>query len=305
MKIKNSNEKLSSAKLILPFITILIICVLIRGYQIFSLIDSKTGFYDKSSITIAILYILIFASCIAFCVISYISKDSIEFNTDALKSKSAGAVSLITGIAMLLDGFTSFFSGLSAASSAGYSDAGAFKELMSGGSFASTLRGIFAVLSAVYFCMLFSSFKKGDNSVSKHKILALSPVAWAAFRMFGLFVKKISFLRVSDLFFELVMLAFAAIFLMGFAQVTSGVYSDGSAWKIPAFGTCAALISGMLSITRLIFTVIDSNRFINAEYPFCVTDFTLFLFALIIIVKLSKNIRKKPVSDNIQTQQDK
>ncbi|MGN1419349.1 MAG: hypothetical protein ACI4W6_08470 [Acutalibacteraceae bacterium] len=290
MKIKSSSEKASVRSLSLIFPVLMLIALVLRFIQGFKLIDASTGFYTQSSFITVLFYIIAFGSCLVFCVVSYMSKSSQNIEVSEIKSKPLFAVTLIFAIFMIFDGASAFFSSIEAAANteSAYLQTSLFKQLMSSGSVPDFIRSVFALFSAVYLFILAASFKTGSSAASSRKILALAPVGWTAFRMIGLFVTKISFLRVSDLLLELVMLAFMTLFFMAFAQVTSGVYSEGFSWRLPGFGLSSALIAAVLSITRLIFTLVDKDKYINPDHPFCAVDLIFFIFAVVLIFVLSK-----------------
>jgi len=139
---------------------------------------------------------------------------------------------------------------------------------------------------------LAKSFSKGSLSAHNHKYLALSPVAWAAFKIITRFVKQISYIKVSDLFLELVMLAFMILFFVALAQVMSGVYSDDSRWRITALGLSGATVSVCINIPRLVLTVF-ADEFVNIEYPFNLADTAFAFFAVFVALAAVKAASEK------------
>ena len=89
------------------------------------------------------------------------------------------------------------------------------------------------------------------------------------------------------------MLGLAVMFLVAFAQVNSGVYSDGFFWRITGFGFPAALIALTLSVTRLVFAFVSGGSFINPDHPFNIADFAFSLFIIVLLFEL-----RKPSSEN-------
>ena len=111
------------------------------------------------------------------------------------------------------------------------------------------------------------------------------PVGWISCRLLHLFVSKISFMRVSDLFLELLMCAFMVLFFMALAQVSSNVYSTESRWRLAGFGLPAALISAVISVSRLVF----KETYINENHPFNIVDLAFSVFAVMLVVLLMKD----------------
>lgn len=260
-----------------------VVAIVLRIIQMAKFIDNETGFSTGGTVFGIILILVLISTVIAFAVKAFVSAESERIQIQGVKSKALGAATAFFSVSLLFD----FISGLTSMAD---SDAGDFRTLMLTGAMPRFLQSVFALLSAFYFLFLAKDYFKGTSNASKHKVLAIMPVAWAGFRMVCRFVRQISFIKVSDLFFELVMLAFMLIFFMAFAQVASGVYSDGFRWRIPAFGASAALIAGMLSIPRLIFTVISYESFINPQHTFQLADFAFFVFIFVLAKTVCGNV---------------
>ena len=229
MKIKASSDfSLSFLPPVMLVVTVM--AALSRLFQMFTLIDASTGFYKEKSTITLIFYSLIIVSVVAFCVISFLSHKSEGITMHAVENKGLSVITVLFGVTLIFDALSSISNSIANNSQIEYIGNGTFKELfkafIGSGTITDFARGIFAIFSAVYLFTLASSMKDGSDKASKRKILALSPIVWSAFRLVGLFVSKISFLKVSDLFLELAMLSFMTIFFMALAQTTSGVYSD-------------------------------------------------------------------------------
>ena len=301
MKIKTSKKEITVDNLPLLFLIPAVVCCVLRCVQVATLIDAGTGFYTQSSIITILFYIVLFGSCLAFCVLSYLSKQSATLRTSSIQSKPLCAVTAIFGISMLANSLTSFAQSLTSSGSADAYVGSGFKAMMSSGELPKALQAAFALLSALYLFYLAASFKNGSETARKHKIVALAPVGWVAFRLIFRFVSKISFLRVSDLFLELSMLAFMILFFMAFAQVNSGVYSEGFGWRIPAFGLSAALIAFSVNVPRLIFTLIDAEKYINQNYTFSMNDLMFCVFAVLLVPFAVKFSAKKGSEGSAQS----
>ena len=260
-----------------------IISVIIRCIQMGKFIDSETGFTTGGKFFSVILILVLVATVIAFLVKAYLTAESEKIQVQGVKSKPLGAATAFFAASLFFD----FISGLTSMSGADSAD---FKSLMLTGAMPRFLQSVFALLSAFYFLFLALDYLKGTAKASKHRVLATMPVAWAGFRMVCRFVRQISFVKVSDLFFELVMLAFMLIFFMALAQVVSGVYSEGFRWRLPSFGAAAALIAIMLSVPRLIFTVVSFENFINPQHTFQIADFAFFIFIFVFVKTVCTDI---------------
>ena len=281
MKIKGSKTSvtLSGIPKILGISTL--ICIIIRAIQMLKFIDNETGFTTGGTVLGIILVLVLAATVIAFMAKGYLSAESPKIQLQGIKSKNLGMVTLLFALTLAFD----FVSGFTAAGGDTSAD---FKGMMLTGTMPRFLQSIFALFAAFYFIFLAKDYFKGASTASKHRVLAIMPVCWAGFRMICRFVRQISFVKVSDLFYELIMLAFMLIFFMAFAQVVSGVYSDGFEWRIPAFGASAALVAGMLSVPRLIFTFVGYEDYINPQHTFQITDLAFFAFVIVLSATVCK-----------------
>lgn len=293
MKIKESNEKISLRPLITVFFAVALVCCVVRTIQMGLYIDPSTGFYTGGKWLTVVLYVLLALACATFCAVSYVSRESASLDPGTLKGKSPGAATLALAIAMFYDCIDNFLSAFSSVSSSNSAYMGAldnntstFKILMSAGTLPMAMQSFFALFSGIFLIILAVDFFKGSHKASSHKLLATAPVWWAGARLLCRFVRKISFLQVSDLFLELIMIAFMIMFFMAFAQVSSGIYSDGFRWRIAGLGLSSAIIALTLNVARLIYTFVNSSSMINPQHPFTLVDFIFVFFVLCMVSRM-------------------
>lgn len=300
MKFKNSNEGLSLNILFPVMYAVTLLLIILRIFQLTKYIDSETGFLTGGTGLNILLYGIIAVACLAFVGVSYLSAEGKKIEIAALKDKGASVAAVAFGVSLLYDCFSSFFESIVIFDGLSISvfrqRAELFKSLMATGTLPYALQSLFALLSAIYVFILAKSFSKGSLSAHNHKFIALSPVAWAAFKLITRFVKQISYIKVSDLFLELIMLAFMILFFVALAQVTSGVYSDDSRWRITALGLSGALVSLCINVPRLVLTFF-ANEYVNKEYPFNLADAVFALFAFFVAVAAFKSISKNSVNE--------
>ena len=285
MTIKGTSTSVTLKNIPKLFGVAAILAVILRIIQMLKFIDAETGFFVGGSFFTVALYLILFACSVAFVVKAYLSAESDKIQLHEIKNVPLGAGTLFFAVSLIFD-FVSGFTSMSSASGASAD----FKDLMLTGAMPRFLQSIFAIFSALYFIILSKDFSKGTMKASKHRVLATMPVGWAGFRMVCRFVRQISFIRVSDLFLELIMLAMMLIFFMALAQVLSGVYSEGFRWRLPSFGAGAALIAVTLSIPRLIFTIVDFEGYINTQHTFQLADFAFAVFIVLLLVTVCKGI---------------
>lgn len=294
MKIKNSVPSLKSGMLSIAFVALCVACATLRTYQMFSFIETVTGFNVGPAWFMILLYVLLLGGCLAFCVVSFLSKDTAELQPMGIKSKTAAYLAFLMSLLFMRNWFSNVFGGVDTLTGA-QSTAG-FKGMMASGLLTGSLQGVFAFFSMVYMFIFAFDMKNGTAKASKFKILAIAPAGWAAVRLVGNFLSQISFLEVSDLFLELVMLSFMAMFFMAFAQVNSGVNSTGFSWRLCGFGYSAALIAIVLFVSRTAISVTRGSGELN---PSLLANFTDFVFAFFVVVLVSKMLKKDSVSEEV------
>ncbi len=286
---KNSKENLTIEKALIAFALMFVVLTAIRFVQVAAGIDAATGFFKASSPLHGLFYALVIVCGAFLALYSYFSKPAGELQTIGYRSVPMMIMAALLVVAFGLDGWTSL-QAVRELRVAG----GDFRTRMSSGELPLLLRGVFALLSAPYFAALGYSYRTGSMHAAKWRIPALFPICWAAFRMVHHFVRKISFTKVSDLFFELLMLGAMMLFFMAFASVTSGIYSDGTNWRLCGFGLPAALIAGMLSLPRMVFTLVDKNAYINPNHPLQPADCLIFCFVLLLCVTALRRKQTAP-----------
>lgn len=295
MKIKESSSKLKYSQTLTVFAVSAALLTILRLFQVKTSIDASTGFYTKTGFLIVGFYALLAVSCLYMAVSAFVSADSKAVTLENKKSAPMFWITLIFSLTTFYDGVSCFVKSIFGTVNTQVIDS-VFKSLMTSGAIPLFLQSIFAVLSGIFFIELAFSFKKGNGSAGKHRILALMPVGWVSSRLLHLFVRKISFLRVSDLLLELLMCAFMVLFFMAFAQVSSNVYSTESRWRLIGFGMPAALLSATVSIPRLFYTIVDSS-FINENHPFVAADLAFLVFSAALGLELlKKDAPASPVS---------
>ena len=294
MKIKNSVPSLKSGMLSIAFVALCVACATLRTYQMFSFIEPVTGFNVGPGWFMILLYVLLLGGCLAFCTVSFLSKDTAELQPMGMKSKTVFFFALIMAAYFLFNWISNVFGG--ADNLSGAQSAGGFKGLMASGVLTGSLQGIFAFVSMIYMVIFAFDMKNGTVKASRFKILARAPAGWASVRLVGNFLSQISFLEVSDLFLELVMLSFMALFFMTFAQVNSGVNSTGFSWRLCGFGYSAALIAVTLYISRGAVAVSKGTEALNSSLGANTTD---FYFAVFVVALISEFLKKDRVSEEV------
>ena len=258
-----------------------IVAVVLRTLQMTRYIDPATGFYTGGNAVIFILYAILTASALIFCGISFLSKDCAKLSFYNTKNKAIGFAGVLMGLAFLYDSADSLFGGLS---SLGQVSSSNYTAFMTSGTIPTAIQSFFAFFSAIFLFILAKDQFKGTSSASKRKFLATMPVWWAGARLISRFIRQISFVEVSDLLLELLMIGAMLFVFMSMAQVVTGVYSDGFRWRIFGLGYTASLLALATSLPRLILSFVDGGAYINAQHPFYVCDLVFAIFAVTVIL---------------------
>ncbi len=295
MKIKNSKENLKLDRLFPVMFAATLVLIVLRCLQLAKYIDSSTGFLTGGSFINILFYGVIVAACLYFIIVSFLSKEGGRVELAALDDKNAGIAGSVFAVSLFYDFADSLMDGLVILSNLPFetyrNTAELIKGLMATGALPYVLQALFALLSAIYIFILSRSFAKGSGKAHNCKLLAVMPIAWASFKLITRFIKQISYIKVSDLFLELIMISFMILFFIALSQVVSGIYCDDSRWRITALGLSGALLSFCINVPRLVFTVF-ANEFVNKEYPFCFDDAMFGVFALFVALAAVKSAKK-------------
>lgn len=291
-KIKGSSHSLGIMTQLVALIAMLIVSAVLRCIQVKNNIDAETGFYfDDSHPAVYLLIVLVIAGAALFYVFAYVSEEANTITPVGLKSKPLSAASVALAAAMIFDALNSSATAADngiQSSETYFDELGSVQSGLGANSFFNNAVIIFAVLGAVYLLILASSFFSGNQKAAKHRLLALTPAVWMGFRLMGMFVVKISFLRVSDLFLNIFTMCFSISFFVALAMTISGVYSSGNSWKLSACGYTTAFLAFTANIARLIFTFVDKSKYVCPDYAFSVVDVLVGVFAVVLLVECAK-----------------
>lgn len=290
LSIKASKQNVRISFCFIGFIVAAIAGICIRYLQTVKYIDSSTGFYTGGKGVQIILYALLTIAILFFCGVCFLSADSNKITIGETRNKWASVGSVLFAVSLLGDAYYCLSLGATKSGVIG----SVYTGMMKSGALPLLIQSIAALFSAVYFFVLASDFSKGTAKAYSKKILATAPVIWAGARLIFRFLRQISFVQVSDLFLELVMIAFMIMFFMALAQTASGVYSNTFKWRIPAFGLSAALIAAVISVPRMI-VALTAREFVNADHPFSLNDFIFIIFILTLLSKIKADADAKPV----------
>lgn len=256
-----------------------IIALPLRVLQSFTIIEGGTGFYSENNWTVGVLYAVLIIAVLAILVFAFAKRKKLDFSLETVKRPGISWISLIAACGIMLDAYNCFIGIIATDETVAISDSAADSSKL-----ILTAQGIFAVLSAIYFIMLWLTFLKGKTNGSEIRLLALAPVIWNIFRLVSKFMRTISYIRVPELLFEMITIAFMILFFNAFAQVNTGLGEKNGEWKIGAYGLPAALMALICFVPRMILTVSGNTDLLYSQstLQFCDMGIALFIIATVL-----------------------
>lgn len=256
-----------------------IIALPVRTVQFFTVLEGGTGFFTSNDWSVYVLYIVLAAAILAFLVLGISKRKKLDFSREATKRPAFGIASLIAAAGIFYDGLSCAFRVVNNNQPiidydyAGTPTLNSEKVIFS-------VEALFAVLTAIFLLSLGISAVSGKTNGSEHRLISLSPVIWCIIRMVYRFTRTISYQRVSDLTFELLMLVFLAMFFMAFAQVNAQIGGKNCEWKLAGYGLPAALLALVCFIPRFIVTITGQTELLYSYSPAEFCDLTAALFVI-------------------------
>lgn len=289
-------EKKDSGYLIEAIVlaAVLVLSLPLRTVQYYSVIEPGTGFFTNITPTVILFFAVLGIATVYFIASGFAKRKKYVLETNADRKPGNGIIAALCGVAIGISAFQEYT--LKDVDTSKYTVSATTSTSASG--MLIYIEEVFAVLAASYFILLAISFLAARAS-SDFKLLSLTPVVWMIFRLVIRFTRTISYVRVSDLMLEMLMIVFFALFLMAFAQCNSEVNADGNDWRLAAFGLPAAMLGFICFIPRALLTVTGHSDAIYALSRADVSDFAIALFAVATVasrlVTKANNVITTPV----------
>ena len=256
---------------ILVFAAAVILALPLRTLQYFTVLESETGFFTKNDWSVYLLGIVLFAAIIFPVVFGFIKRKTLDYSLETVRRPGQGILCYLVTSGMLMNSASIF---IQLMNSSGFSNEAKTSNLLLG------IQAVFALLSAIYFVALGTVYLGGKSNGSEYRLISLAPVIWSIFRLVFRFTRTISYIRVSDLMLEMIMLVFFIMFFMAFAQVTSRVDGEKKEWKIAAYGLPASLLALICFLPRFIVMITGNADLLNEQSPAEYCDFGVALFII-------------------------
>ncbi len=289
-----------NAKFLLGIFSAAIILVLpLRVYQYLYIIEPGTGFYEKTNFSIPLMYaLLLFFSGVIFLT-AWMKRKATFYKNTARKKPVLAITSFIVAITMIVDAaiesgrYSALYNGVQQNSGYDIAMTGTAGGLMKSGVLPLLFEVIFAILASLFFTIMGLNYLTAKSDGSHYKLLAITPLAWCICRILHRFMRTISFIKVSDLFYELFMLVFLMLFFMAFAQLISRVNHTGTDWKLFAFGLPAALLCLLCFVPRIAMLMMGRGEILADLSPPEYCDFAIALFIVAFLISKVHISKKK------------
>lgn len=295
---KSFSLKSSSGIAAIVFAIAALIALPLRTIQYFTIIENNgTGFYKQTDWTVYVIGFILAVAVITLLVLGFINKKNFSYDLEVKSRPLFGLFSFVAAAGIFSDGIVCVLNADKSNLLSRSRDLEEFIGILLENSDIPFMyaEAILSVFAAIFLLALGISTLTGKTNGSEHKLISLIPVIWCLIRMIFRFSRTISYLRVSELTFELLMLVFSAMFFMAFAQVNSQIGSKNSEWKLLGYGLPAALFALVCFVPRLIVWV-SGQRELLYEYAatpnICELSNALFIITTV-FTRLSVGAKKE------------
>lgn len=281
-KIKGSSSVAKMKYLLFVFAAAVLVTLPTRVYQLLALVDASNGFFKESDVTVPVLYAVVAVFVFLFLALSFISKEVPSPKLPTGKNPVLGVASFVMTAGL---GWN-MFKTLGDIIPANQGNASIFMSLLrnniaqEGGIF-TILKFVFAFFAIIYFIVFAISHLNGKASYKEFKLLALSPLCWSMTVLVSKLMNAISFIKVSELLFEIFMFVFVMLFLLTFARISSGVFTEDSMWGIYGYGLTASLLAAIVTIPRIVIAFVGLDAVEGYEFDFAHFAVLVFMLAYV------------------------
>ncbi len=295
MKIRGSSEKINPLYSLYIIAGLLCVAIPFRTYQLLSLIENDTGFYKEINWSVYLMYALCILAVLVPYVLTLLAKNVPESRAVYRKNKLLAVSAFIFGAGLVADAVTALSTLVLAYQ--GYLTA----EISL---VPTALQGVFGILSAIYIFIFGISYIDGRTTYTRYKLLALSPLVWSVARLIIRFVKKISYVNVSDLLLELFAIAFMMLFFLAFARISSGLSNKKAMRSLWSAGFASAFFCAVANLPRLIMIITANGVSLSKEYPFALCDLGFAFFSVCYIVNSMKTAENNDALEILDEAED-
>ena len=268
-KLKGSSSAVKMKYLLFVFAAAVLVSLPTRVYQLLALVDATNGFFRESDVTVPVLYGVVVVFGLLFMVLSFISKEVPSPKLPAGKNAVLGIASfvMVAGLGADMLGILKRIVPVNQGNAVIFVNLLKSNLSKNGGAF-TILEFVFAFFAIIYFLVFAISHLNGKASYKEFKLLALAPLCWSMTVLVTKLMNAISFIKVSELLFEIFMFVFVMLFFLTFARVSSGVFTEDSMWGIYGYGLTAALLASIVTIPRIVIALVGLDAVEGNEFNF-------------------------------------
>ncbi len=280
MKLRGSNEKINPLTSLYIVLGLVAVAVPFRMYQLLNIIEADTGFYKRVDWSVYLIYGLAALAVIVPFILTNLSKNVPESKAPFRKNLLLAITSIIFAIGLLADSISAFVNVFMKGQN--------LASFLVDGSPVLLIEGVFGIFAAIYMFIFGISYFDGKTTYSQYKFMALAPLFWSMCRIVIRFVRKISYINVSDLMLELFAIAFMMIFFLNLARISSGLSNDKAMRNLFVTGFISIFFTVTANLPRLVMVLTGNGRKLPNEYPFSLCDLAFAFFAFAYIVNAMK-----------------
>lgn len=303
-KIKGSSSSIKMKYLLFVFVAVLLAVLPLRVYQLLVIVDTETGFFTASDITVPILAGAVSIFAALFLVLSYLSKEVPSPKLPVGKNPVLGISASIMSVALVYDIISVERAIFPTRQNTVEIYLSILKSNLAGATgFAHILQMLFALLAVIYFAVFAISHLNGRASYREFKLLALTPLCWSMTRLISHMLNAISFLSVSELILEIFTLVFFMLFFITFARISSGVFTVDSMWGIYGYGFCAIMLAALVTVPRIVILAVGLESVKGYALNFADVAALIFILSYIFAslgVGFKDGIKNRKIANEIE-----
>lgn len=257
----------------------LLAAIPLRTVQLFTNIESRTGFFEEVDWTVYAVYAVFAVAAVILAVLPALSGKIPASRPVVRKNKLLAVGSFVFAAGIAYDVAYSLVRVLRM--SDGITAKTVLTVLFTNGAFALILQAVCGAAACIFMILVGLSYTGEKATYGAYRLLALMPLFWTLFRLVARFMTKISFTMVSELLLELAMLCFMMLFLLSFARISAQISQKGEMKKAFCFGLPASFLALAIGVTRLICTVGGRADLLADGFSFSLADLGFGLFAAV------------------------
>ncbi len=287
MKLRGKYEKINPLYSLYVVAGLLLIAVPFRMYQLLNIIESGTGFYHFKDWSVILLYVVSALAVAVPYVLTFLSRNVPASKSPFRKNKFMAIASFVFAAGIVLDvisALSQFILNAKGFLGVGLSFLGTGDQ----GQIPLLIETVFGIFAVIYITIFGISYIDGRTTYSQYKFLAITPLFWCMSRLVIRFVKKIAYINVSDLMFEIFGIAAMMIFLLAFARISAGLSNNKAMRTAFSSGFAGIFFCLTANIPRLLMVVTGNGANIPDEYPFALCDFGFAIFAFAYVINAMK-----------------